>query len=130
MYHKFCVTPEYLVLSPLHQIDILNPEPNVLFNMIWKHVPQEREGTYFFTGTFLVTANVNEQIPLRDILEIHLNTRRLAQTKHGLDYLQVFVHPGINERLFFIDQLNEEMKASGGYKEEDNYCTLLFDWEY
>lgn len=100
------------------------------FNMIWKRAPQERDGSYFFSGTFVVTSTVDQQLPLRDIIEIHRETRRLAARQNGLDYLQVFIHPSTNERLFLIDQLSQEMKASGEFKEIDNYCTLLFDYEY
>ena len=47
----------------------------------------------------------------------------------GADYLQIYDSPD-GEKLYLIDQLSREMIETGQFAEEDNYCTLLFSWEY
>lgn len=95
----------------------------------WTRKPQEQEGKYFFSGNFYCTKRVNEEIPHEEIQSIYNEIKTLVQEKNGLDYLQVF-EDGKGRKLFLIDQLNEDMIASGGYKPEDNHCTLLFAEEY
>lgn len=94
----------------------------------WKRKPQEQEGTYFFSGKFVATKTVTEELSEIEILTIYQEIQKLVKEKNGLDYLQVFEKNG--QRLFFIDQLNKEMIASGEFAPEHHYCTLLFDYEY
>jgi len=54
----------------------------------------------------------------------------MVEENKNLDYLQVFIHKDTGQKLFFIDQLSKQMIESGGYKSEDNYCTLLLAQEY
>lgn len=96
----------------------------------WLHQPQEREGTYMFSGKFFVTAGIQQALTQEEIFHIYLFIKLLAKEKENLDYLQVFVHKESDQKLFFIDQLNKEMIDSGKYSSEDNYCTLLFAHEY
>lgn len=96
----------------------------------WKRKPQERGGTYYFSGTFLVTKGIQAELVPEEIKQIYLEIQRLVKEKLGLDYLQVYVHEDSEQKLFFIDQLNQEMIASGGYLPEYNYCTLMLAEEY
>jgi len=95
----------------------------------WTRKPQENEGTYFFSGKFLATAGVSNELPEAEILSIYKNVQAFVKEQNGIDYLQVFEDKK-GRRLFFIDQLNQEMIASGNFRPEDNHCTLLFDYEY
>lgn len=97
--------------------------------MNWIHQEPEQEGTYQFSGTFLVTKGVQELLTQEEILAIYLLIKALVEEKGGIDYLQVFTHKE-KGKLFFIDQLSKEMIESGRFKTEDNYCTLLLPSEY
>lgn len=50
------------------------------------------------------------------------------RAKDGADYLQVFLRNG--QKLFMIDNLNQEMIDSGQYSDEDNYATLMRSDEF
>ncbi|MEL6943848.1 MAG: hypothetical protein AAFO82_14395, partial [Bacteroidota bacterium] len=89
----------------------------------WTRQVQEQEGTYFFSGKFLVTRGVNESLSQEEILAIYQNVQAFVQEKNGIDYLQVFLDES-GRKLFFIDQLNKQMIESGDYAAEHNYCTL------
>ena len=95
----------------------------------WTYKPQEQEGSYFFSGTFLTTAGVASELSKEEILNIYQQTQQLVKEKNGIDYLLVFEDQA-GRRLFFIDQLNRQMIESGDFKAEYNYCTLLFAHEY
>lgn len=95
----------------------------------WTTQAQECEGTYHFSGQFLVTYQVHEKLPLNEILEIHQETQRLVALNDGIDYLLVFTDDQ-GRKLFFIDQLNKEMIESGEHPKEHNHCTLMFADEY
>ena len=94
----------------------------------WELQPQECEGTYRFDGKFLVTRGVKETLSDNLIASIYLTIKLKAQEENGVDYLQVFKHPQTGKKLFFIDQLNDEMKKE--HPSEHNYCTLMFSNEY
>lgn len=96
--------------------------------MEWTRQPQEVEGTYRFDGNFFVTRGVNEALPREEIEEIYRDVRQFAEEQDGIDYLQVYIHTD-GRKLFFMDQLNDDMKSSGGYPSEYNYCTLMFPHE-
>lgn len=96
----------------------------------WLYQPQEIEGSYQFSGSFYVTAGIQETLTQDEIFDIYLFIKLLAKDKNNLDYLQAFVHNQTGQKLFFIDQLNKEMIDSGHYSLEDNYCTLLLASEY
>lgn len=95
----------------------------------WTRKPQEKDGTYLFSGNFYTTSRVYDEISPQVIMAIYADVKAFAQAKQGIDYLQVYVDEQ-GRKLFFIDQLNREMIDSGDYKDEDNYCTLLFASEY
>jgi len=98
--------------------------------MKWKRQPQEQEGTYMFSGQFVATSGVVDLLSQSDIRSIFNEIRSLVKEENGLDYLQVYLHEESDKKLFFMDQLNREMIASGGFRIEDNYCTLLLAEEY
>lgn len=91
----------------------------------WTRKAQETDGTYYFSGKFLVTSGVQHLLEPQEIENIYLEIQRLVKEQSGLDYLQVYECEGKTERLFFIDQLNKQMIESGDYAPEHNYCTLL-----
>jgi hypothetical protein len=96
----------------------------------WTRKPQEKDGTYFFSGQFLVTIGVQNLLEPQAIKDIYLEIQRLVKEESGLDYLQVYECEGRAETLFFIDQLNEGMIARGEFEPEHNHCTLLLASEY
>ena len=96
----------------------------------WTRKPQEEEGTYYFSGTFLVTVGVQNLLDPQEIKDIYFEIQRLVKEQSGLDYLQVYECDGKTERLFFIDELSKEMIGSGKYSADDNHCTLLLGSEY
>ncbi|MEL7119907.1 MAG: hypothetical protein AAFO07_10710 [Bacteroidota bacterium] len=95
---------------------------------IWEHQPQEKAEKYFFSGRFLVTKGVQALLSMNQIYAIYFLVKALAEQEEGLDYLQVFIHKETEQKLFFIDQLNEEMKKE--HPPEHDYCTLLLAEEY
>lgn len=98
--------------------------------MKWKRKPQECEGTYHFSGQFVVTAGIQANLLAEEILAIYNDCKKLVDQNNGIDYLLVYVHEESQQKLFFIDQLNEEMISSGKYAKEHNYCTLILAEEY
>ena len=94
----------------------------------WQLQPQEREGTYRFDGKFLVTKNVKEGLKKEIIARMYLLILQKVEEEDGLDYLQVFIHQETEEKLFFMDQINDEMKEE--HPPEHNYCTLMYSSEY
>jgi hypothetical protein len=97
--------------------------------MIWIRKPQERDGSYFFSGQLHVTQAVLNSLTPDDILAIYLDIQMFVQENDGADYLQIYVNEK-GDKLYLIDQLKKEMIESGIYEPEDNYYTLLFSWEY
>ena len=96
----------------------------------WEHQPQEVKGTCFFSGQFYITKGIQELLKAEEITEIYLYVKEKAEQENGLDYLQVFKHKTKGTKLFFIDQLNTEMKETGQYLPEYDYCTLMLASEY
>ena len=96
----------------------------------WGRQTQERAGSYWFSGQFLVANGVQALLTPEEILAIYLEIQQLVKEKNGLDYLQVYIHSETEQKLFFIDQLSKEMIESGDYLPEYNYCTLLLAEEY
>ena len=100
-------------------------------NFPWEPQAQETTGTYRFDGKFLCTATVDADLGRETILEIYRITQRLVQENDGLDYILAFKHFETNEIVWFIDQLNDEMKESESEKwvAEYNTCTLCYPHE-
>lgn len=95
----------------------------------WKNLPQENEGTYFFSGRVYITLGVREKLTLFEITCIHQDVLKCVRENNGLDYLQVYEDDNEN-KLFFIDNITKEEVTSGRFLREDNYCTLMFAHEY
>ena len=95
----------------------------------WIRKQQEQEGTYKFSGTFLVTQGVIAALKPEEILSIYLDIKQLVRETGGIDYFQVYEN-GTGEKLYFIDQCDSEMMAQESFEQENNYCTLLFSHEY
>lgn len=95
----------------------------------WTRKPQEQEGSYFFSGAFYVTRGIQTELSDEEIRGIYFDVQRYVLLHNGADYLFVYQDES-GRKLFFIDQLNKEMIASGEFKPEYNYCTLMFAHEY
>lgn len=98
--------------------------------MKWKAKPQEQNGTYRFSGKFLVTNGVMSSLTRQEIEAIYFEIQKLVKEHNGIDYLMVYVHENTGQKLFFSDQLNDEMIASGEFLAEYNYCTLMLASEW
>ena len=96
---------------------------------IWTRQPQEKEGSYFFSGDFYATQGVARELGAAEVLAIYLDARAAVKQYDGIDYLQVYTDEK-GRKLFFIDQLSKEMIDSGQFRKEDNYCVLMFAHEY
>ncbi len=96
---------------------------------IWIRKPQEQEGTYQFSGTFLVTQAVMSSLTPEEITAIYLDIQLFVHDTGGVDYLQIYISD-TGHKLYFIDQCNKEMMEDEKFTEEMNYCTLLFAHEY
>lgn len=96
----------------------------------WTRQPQEQENQkYQFSGQLIVTAGVGQALTKVEIIGIYYDVLKFVEEKGSIDYLQVYIDEK-GRKLFFIDQLDSMMLASGEYSPEDNYCTLLFAHEY
>jgi hypothetical protein len=91
--------------------------------------PQECEGSYRFSGRIITTALVREKLTPFEINAIYQTVKAQVKEKNGIDYLQVFVNEN-GEKLYFIDNLNDDMIAGRNFDPENNYCTLMFAYEY
>lgn len=96
----------------------------------WKIQTLETSGTYRFSGRFVATRGVSELLSEAEIMLIYWLVRHHVEQNDGIDYLVVFVHEETGQKLFFIDQIDDAMKASGGHPKEHDYCTLLLAEEY
>lgn len=97
--------------------------------MQWQRKSQERPGSYFFSGQFYVTSGVQAALTIEEILTIYKDVQGFVNQENGIDYLQVYEHED-GRVVWMIDQLNQEMIASGEYLPEYNYCTMLLPEEY
>ena len=97
--------------------------------MQWKRKPQETPGRYFFSGSFFVTQGVLGILSQEEIQQIYSDVRNFVHQEIGIDYLQVYEHPD-GRKVWLIDQLDEQMIASGDYAPEHNHCTMLLPEEY
>ena len=97
--------------------------------MTWTRKLQENPGKYFFSGKFYITQGVSESLSLEEITTICLDLQAFVKEQNGIDYLQVYECTD-GRKVWFIDQLDAEMIASGEFKPEDNHCTLLLPEEY
>lgn len=97
--------------------------------MQWNRKPQEVPGKYFFSGNFYATQGVVRELSREEIQQIYADVRNFVTQENGIDYLQVYEHPD-GRKVWLIDQLDEQMIASGDYAPEHNHCTMLLPEEY
>lgn len=97
--------------------------------MQWQRKPQEKPGTYFFSGQFYVTRGVQASLTPEEILAIYKDVLAFVKQENGIDYLQVYENED-GRVVWIIDQLNQEMIASGDFLPQYNYCTMLLPTEY
>ena len=67
-------------------------------------LPQEKEGTYLFSGKFVATRSAIEKFGEPVIFAAFIALQKEVKRKGGLDYLQVFEVDG--ERIWFIDDVS------------------------
>lgn len=97
----------------------------------WTRKPQEQAGNYHFSGTFVVTAGVNQKIPQAEILEIYNDVLDFVKEQNGIDYLQVYQDEQ-GRKLFFVDATPKDLFDSGECDPKDpdfNHCVLCFPEE-
>lgn len=97
--------------------------------MAWIRKPQENPGKYFFSGKFYITQGVSNSLTLEEITSICLDLKAFVEEQNGIDYLQVY-ECSDGRTVWFIDQLDEAMIASGDFAPEENHCTMLLPEEY
>ena len=95
----------------------------------WTHIPQERDGDYFFNGRSYQTAGAAAALSPEEILWIVRTLQQFVIQNDGADYLQTFECED-GRRIWCICQLSKSMKASGEYSAEDDYWTILLPEEY
>lgn len=96
----------------------------------WERKPQEKEGSYWFSGGFLITPGVKALLDEIEIMGIYYEIQDLVKKHNGLDYLQVYERQSDGTKLFFIDQLTIEQVQSKKFESKENYCTLMLASEY
>ncbi|MEL7422847.1 MAG: hypothetical protein AAFN81_07655 [Bacteroidota bacterium] len=98
----------------------------------WEAQPQETTGTYRFDGRFSATVTVMADLGEQVIAVIYMITQALVKKQDGLDYILAFKHKDTGVVVWFIDQLNDEMKRDHYTPEqvaEYNVCTLCYPEE-
>ncbi len=98
---------------------------------IWTLQPQERGGTYTFSGKTIVTNNIFKALTFDEQLFIIKSVKERVEKLGGADYLQVFKNSK-GETIYVIDQLNKEMKEENSlqFVKENDHFTILFSYEY
>ena len=99
-------------------------------NNDWVRQPQENEDSYMFSGQLLITSGARSLLSDEEVNYIITDVKEFVKQENGIDYLQVYQHSKTKQKLFFIDQLNRDMIAFGGYKPEHNHATILLPSEY
>lgn len=98
----------------------------------WVLQPQEQSGTYRFSGQMYMTATIANTIPQDTVLELVADVWRRVLENDGADYLQVFKNSETGDKIFVIDQLNQEMKQNNPQEwvKENDHFTILYAYEY
>jgi hypothetical protein len=98
----------------------------------WQRLPHERSGKYFFSGKIInINWSVTDDIQLPEILLLFSMLRKMAEKADGLHAVQAFVHSkDSSKKLYIVDNLSQEMIATGKFKEDENYCTVMWDYEF
>lgn len=96
----------------------------------WVRQTQERGGSYMFAGELYISSGVQAMLTEKEINWIVTDVKEFVKLESGIDYLVVYKHQETLQKLFFIDQLNTDMIASGQFKPDDNRATLILASEY
>ena len=98
----------------------------------WRLLPQEGTGTFQFNGQFKVSNTVNHFLDTRIILHFYNEVKREVLRRGGAEQIFVIerIVDGKIEQIFLVDELNSEMIASGDYDVRDNFCRMIFNYEY
>jgi hypothetical protein len=78
----------------------------------WEPQPQETTGTYRFDGRFVATATVINDLGEDVVRALYFIAQGLVKENDGTDYILAFKHRETGVAVWFIDQLNDEMKAT------------------
>lgn len=98
--------------------------------MVWTLQPQERnDQKYFFNGRGLITKGALELVPPPVGRAMIATLQKRAIEEGGIDYLQVFRNED-DQKVWVIDQLDEDMKESGDFDKEHDFFTILLPSEY
>jgi hypothetical protein len=98
----------------------------------WQLLPKEQSGNYFFSGKVInINCSVIDDIQLPEILLLFSMLRKIAAKTNGLKAVQAFVHSNDkSKKLYFVDNLSKEMINKGKFQEDENYCTIMWDYEF
>ena len=100
---------------------------------MFKRKPQEKAGTYTFSGKASITSGAQDVLSPDELVFILGDVQAFARSEDGIDYLQVYEHED-GRRIWCIDQLNRQMKESGDYTpeqiEEFDHWTILLPEEH
>ena len=77
----------------------------------WKRLPQECEGSYFFSGRALMTRGVEAALSPEEIAFIVADLHAFVQQENGIDYLQSF-EADDGRRVWCIDQLRQSVRTA------------------
>jgi hypothetical protein len=82
---------------------MISPIEKTFNKKMIKLLPQEKEGSYKFSGRFVATRCAIEKFGEGVIVGAHFILQKQVKHKGGLDYLQAFEIDG--QRLWFIDDV-------------------------
>lgn len=84
----------------------------------WEHLPQEQEGNYMFSGKWLTSREVSEQLHGIEIQHIINDVSKAVEENNGIDYLQVFVNEE-GRKVYAICSVDRERLESGEFDPND-----------
>ena len=98
----------------------------------WQWLLQKQSGSHFFTGKLInINCSVIDDIQLPEILLLLDVVRKFAERLNGLNAVQVFVNSqDSSKKLYLVDNLSKEMIESGKFKEVENICSVMWDYEF
>lgn len=94
----------------------------------WTRKPQEKTGSYFFSGQFYTTKGIATELSFKEISDIYVDAKMYVWHNDGADYLFIYTDEQ-GRRIFLIDNLSKEMIESGEFNPEEDYCTMMLESE-
>ncbi len=95
----------------------------------WKLQLPACHGTYMFSGKLYITHTIYTKLSQTELMQIIHEVRTHVQQHNGTDYLLVFTNPS-GQKIFCIDQLDQEMKQQSTFLPEDDHWTIMYAHEY